>query len=94
LKYEIDTFSRLISDKIYQIYWNFDEDEMRMTRMKLMSEENESCLAEIESLNDEIDKMVIDHKDKVQEYKIKKIQFDERVVKVYREAQLNKVRIE
>ncbi|CAH1731420.1 unnamed protein product [Aphis gossypii] len=94
LKYEIDTFSRLISDKIYQIYWNFDEDEMRMARMKLMSEENESCLAEIKSLNDEIDKMVIDHKDKVQEYKTKKIQFDERVVKVYREAQLNKVRIE
>jgi len=65
-----------------------------MTRMKLMFEENESCLAEISSLNDEIDKMVIDHKDKVQEYEIKKHQFDERVVKIYQEAQLNKVRIE
>lgn len=94
MKYEIDTFFRIISDKIYQIYWNIDEDEMRIVRMKHLSVENESCLAEIESLNDEIDKMVIDHKDKVQEYEKKKIQFDERVVKVYREAQLNKVRIE
>jgi len=59
-----------------------------------MLEENEACLAEIEKFNDEIGKMVIDHKNKVQEYKNKKNQFDEQVLKVYREAQLNKVRIE
>ncbi|XP_022173408.1 uncharacterized protein LOC111035893 [Myzus persicae] len=94
LIYEIDTFFRLVGDKIYQIYWNCDEDEMRVGRMKLMSEENESCLAEIKSLNGEIENMVIDHKDKVQEYEIQKIKFDERVLKLYREAQLNKVRIE
>jgi len=62
--------------------------------MKLMFEENESCLTEISSLNNEIDKMVIDHRDKVQEYEIKKNQFNERVVKIYQEAQLNKIRIE
>lgn len=67
---------------------------MRTTRMKLMFEENESCLTEISSLNNEIDKMVIDHKDKVQEYEIKKNQFDEQVLKIYQEAQLNKIRIE
>jgi len=59
-----------------------------------MSEENETCLAEIESFNDEIGNMMIDHKNKVQEYENKKVQFDEQVIKVYREAQLNKVRIE
>lgn len=91
---EIQTFFRLVSDKIYQIYWHRDEDEMRTTRMKLMFEENESCLTEISSLNNEIDKMVIDHKDKVQEYEIKKNQFDEQVLKIYQEAQLNKIRIE
>ncbi|XP_026819178.1 uncharacterized protein LOC113557833 [Rhopalosiphum maidis] len=94
LNYEINTFFKRISDKSYQRYWNCDENELRMVHMKRMSEENESCLAEIKLLNEEIDKMEIDHKDKVQEYRIKKIQFDDRVVKVYREAQLNKVRIE
>jgi len=59
-----------------------------------MSEENESCVAEIKSLNDEIENMVINHKDKVQEYEIKKIQFDEKVEQLYREAQLNKLMIE
>jgi len=67
---------------------------MRTARMKHMSEENETCLAEIKSFNDEIENMVIDHKNKVQEYENKKIQFDEQLLKVYREAQLNKVRIE
>ncbi|KAL5236572.1 hypothetical protein ACI65C_003982 [Semiaphis heraclei] len=94
LNYEIDTFLRLVGDKIFQIYWNCDEEEMRTARMKHMSEENETCLAEIKSFNDEIENMVIDHKNKVQEYENKKIQFDEQVLKVYREAQLNKVRIE
>lgn len=94
MNYEINTFFKRIGESSYQRYWNCDEDEMRVVNMKRMSEENESCLAEIELLNDEIDKMEIDHNDKLQEYRIKKIQFDDRMVKVYREAQLNKVWIE
>lgn len=65
-----------------------------MIRMKQMSEENQSCIMEIDSLNDKMDKIVIDHREKVQEYEMKKNQFDERVIKLYREANLNKVRIE
>jgi len=59
-----------------------------------MSEQNKSCITEIESINKEIERMAIDYKDKVQEYELKKKHFQERVVKVYQEAQLNKVRIE
>lgn len=91
MKDSIFTFFRFVTDRMYR---NSDEDEIRTSHVKQMIEENESYKAEIVSLIDQMDKMVIDYNDKVQEYESEKQLFDTQVKNAYQSANLQKIQIQ
>lgn len=59
-----------------------------------MFDENESYKAEIASLMNDMQKMMIDYEEKVQEYETEKKHFDKKVKNAYHEANLNTTRTE
>lgn len=76
------------------MYDSSNNEEICKVHIKRKFEENELCKAEIASLKDDMQKMVIDYEEKIHEYEIAKKCFDEKVKNAYHEANLNATRTE
>lgn len=79
----LKAFFRFVS---FRMYGDRNNDVIRVKRLKQMSEEIESYKNEIKSLNDQMEKMVIDVNYKKKELEDNKINYDERIKNAYKKA--------